>query len=316
MRRFRNRRIRNGLLPILFLGVVACTSTTRGRNALAYPPDAFSAEVLRRAPGLPPDLTTAPYAVDPEVIARSRQHLRRAPRGQARIEALVAFLSAPEPDGLGLVYDFAATGTATRTLSIKRGNCVSLAMVLVGIARGLGWPAYFVEVRARRPETQEYTNLKAVSDHMAVVIPVSSYTMIVDFTGRVSRPEDVRLIDDVTAYAHVMNNLSARSVLRDDREPDDSTWDSAIQGFALATRLQPKLGRAWNNLGIALTHRGRFEEARASYQRAVELDTAFGSAEHNLTIMETRAEGAARIQAAPLPEARSSKRDGPRPRAP
>ena len=114
------------------------------------------------------------------------------------------------------------------------------------------------------------------------------------------------MIDDVTAYAHVLNNLSAQRVMLAEGEPD---WDAAIRGFKLATQLQPKLGRAWNNLGIALTRRGRFDEARMMYELALELDTAFGAAEHNLTLMETRAEGEARVRAAPLLGAPPSDRD-------
>jgi Flp pilus assembly protein TadD len=73
-----------------------------------------------------------------------------------------------------------------------------------------------------------------------------------------------------------------------DQAPTDSQWKVAVSGFKLVTRIDPKLGRAWNNLGIALTRLAQFDEAREAYQRAVELNTAFGSAERNLTMMETR----------------------------
>jgi Flp pilus assembly protein TadD len=87
-----------------------------------------------------------------------------------------------------------------------------------------------------------------------------------------------------------------------DRISDDATWQRAASGFDLVTRIDPTLGRAWNNLGIALTRLERFDEARDAYRRAVELDTAFGSAERNLTIMETRALGDAAIVETPRPE--------------
>ena len=300
MRRLHVGRVPAALILVAHLGASACATAPRDEPTLAYTPESFATEVQRRVPDLPERLASAPWAVDEAVIERSRRRLRRVPRGPSKIEALVDFLSEPEPDGLGLVYDFAATGTAERTLERKRGNCVSLAMVLVGIGRGLGWPTYFVEIRTRQPQTQAFSTVKAVSDHMAVVIPVASYSMIVDFTGRVDDMENAHVIDDVTAYAHVLNNLSAQGVMLETKEPDEAAWDAAIRGFELATKLQPELGRAWNNLGIALTRRGRFEEAREMYRRAVELDTAFGAAEHNLTVMETRAEGTTRVRVAPL----------------
>ncbi len=310
MGRARSLRAYRAPLLLALLGAAACSTTSPDKPRLAYPPEEFAAEVDRRVPGLPKRLAGAPYEVDDAVIERSREMLRQLPRGPQRIQALVAFLGEPQPDGLGIVYDFAATGSAEATIERRRGNCVSLAMLLVGIARGLGWPAYFVEVRSRRPETKDFVGIRTVSDHMAVLIPVESYTRIVDFTGRVDDELlEVNVIDDVTAYAHVLNNLSAQRVMLADGEPDAAAWDAAIQGFELATQLQPKLGRAWNNLGIALTRRGRFDEARVMYERAVELDTAFGAAEHNLTLMETRAEGVARVRAAPLPGASPSGRD-------
>lgn len=297
---------RDGATALLLLATLvwasACATPQGSPRRLAYTEPEFEAELRRRIPELPDRLARPPYAVDAAVIERGRRHLLRAPVGPERIERLVAFLSLEAPKGLGLAYDWQTTGTARATLERGRGNCVSLAMVLVGIGRGLGWPVYFVQIHTKQPETKEFTSLRAVSDHMAVLIAVSSYSMIVDFTGRIDEMQDLRVIDDVTAYAHVLNNLAAGRVMLAAGEPTDADWDAAIQGFELAARLQPDLGRAWNNLGIALSRRGRYEEAREMYRRAVALDTSFGAAERNLTVMETRAEGAAQVLAAPLAE--------------
>ena len=96
--------------------------------------------------------------------------------------------------------------------------------------------------------------------------------------------------------------MSAQRVMTIDVAPTSAQWEIAEKGFRLATRIQPGLGRSWNNLGIALTRLERFEEARFAYERAVSLDTAFGSASRNLVVMETRATGETSIQQSPLPE--------------
>ena len=261
----------------------------------------FAELVRARAPEVSDRLTHPPFAVDDAVVERSRAYLSNKPRGPEQIQALVDFLRLPEPEGLGLAYDFQETGSAQVTLDRKRGNCVSFAMVLVGIGRGLGWPTYFVQVHTRRPETQEFSTVRAVSDHMAVVVPVKSHKTIVDFTGRIDEAISIEVIDDLTAYAHVLNNLSAQRVMVSTNPPSQDDWATALQGFILATRIQPELGRAWNNRGIALTHLGRFDEARRMYARALELDTEFGVAERNLTLMETRSEGDALVREAPPP---------------
>jgi tetratricopeptide (TPR) repeat protein len=181
---------------------------------------------------------------------------------------------------------------AERTLELGRGDCVALATVMVGLGRGLGWPIYFAEARTKEPETHEFAELTVLSDHMVVIIVAKTVQMVVDFLGLVDDEYDIHPIDDLTAYAHLINNVAGHRVISGEEGATQEAWLVALDGFKLATRIQPELGRAWNNLGIAYTRLGRFDEARVAYHQAVELDTAFGSPKHNLTIMETRASGA------------------------
>ena len=292
------------LVPLLVMAasLAGCARNALERPRYAYSPEAFSAALEARVPGISPALAEAPFVVDEQTVNRARDVMARLPRGPERMQALVDFLNAPEPEGLGLRYDWQATGDAETTLARRRGNCVSLASVLVGLGRGLGWPVYYAEVRARTPETKEFEGVRALSDHMAVLITPRSAQMLVDFTGLIDRIESVQIIDDLTAYAHILNNLSAEHVLRVDSSPEPAAWTRALAGFGLATQVQPELGRAWDNMGRAVTRRGRVEEPRAAYGRAVELDTAFGSPERNLTVMETRATGKTAILEKAAPE--------------
>ncbi len=254
-------------------------------------------------PGLRGELARAPFEISPEIVALARERVMAAPRGPARIRALVDFLSEPKPEGLGLEYDWAISATASRTLEVGRGNCVSLASVLVGLGRGLGWPFYFAEARAARPETHEFEEVTVLSDHMVVIVVTKTIRMVVDFLGLVREDGySIRPIDDLTAYAHLINNVAGHRVVGGEGGDTREEWAAAAEAFELATRIQPDLGRAWSNLGIAYTRLGRFEEARAAYHRAMTLDTAFGSAQHNLTIMETRAAGKPILIEHELPE--------------
>lgn len=291
MRRIAAQLVAPLLLFAILIASAGCASTAREKPTLAYGPEAFRAALLERVPNLPPRLSASPHAVAPEIIVRAEQYMMQAKRGPARVQALVDFLSLPAPEGLGLVYDWNSTGGASSTIASGRGNCVSLATVLVALGRGIGWPIYYAEARARFPETQEFESLRALSDHMVVLVAVETFQMVIDFTGQLAELEDLRPIDDLTAYAHIINNTTAQRLMIPGLVPDDEQWQVAINGFRLAARIQPELGRAWNNLGIALTRLERFKEAREAYQQAVALDTAFGSAQLNLTIMETRALG-------------------------
>jgi len=271
------------------MGLSGCAGSTPGAiSPLEFAPDAFVRELKLRVPDIPEALATSPYVLDEKIVARAEAYLMQAPTGPPRVQALVDFLSEPAPVGLGLVYDWSATGGAALTLKRGRGNCVSLAAVLVALGRGMDWPIYFAQARTRRPQTQEFEDVTALSDHMVVLIVPKTFKMAVDFTGLLDEVGHIRPINDLEAYAHMLNNISAQSLMSPDQAPTDSQWKASVSGFKLVTRIDPKLGRAWNNLGIALTRLAQFDEAREAYQRAVELNTAFGSAERNLTMMETR----------------------------
>lgn len=273
------------------LAASGCTTARPSKPTLRYDEASFREEILERVPGLSEALSTAPFLVPDEAVALATARIEAVPFGPDRVQALVRSLTAAPPAGFGLAYSWRASASASRTLETGVGNCVSMASVLVGLGRGLGWPIYYAEARTRTPETHEFEEITAVSDHMVVIVVARTVRMIVDFTGQVSEEYSIRPIDDLTAYAHLINNIAGQRVMDPDRPPTSADWEAALDGFRLAARIQPELGRVWNNIGIALTRLERFDEAREAYQRAVELDTAFGSAERNLTIMETRATG-------------------------
>jgi hypothetical protein len=278
-------------LVILPFGWIGCASPAHRDRPLAYGTEAFRAAVRERVPDLSDEMTRAPFEVGSEEIALARKRVMAAPRGAPRVEALVSVLTDPRPRGLGLQYDWASSATAARTLEIGRGNCVSLASVLVGLGRGLGWPIFYAEARPRRPETREFEQVTALSDHMVVIVVAKTVQMVIDFTGLIEEGYDIRPIDDLTAYAHLINNIAGHRLIDESHHATEADWALALEGFQLATRIQPELGRGWNNLGIAYTRLHRFDDARYAYRRAMELDTAFGSPQRNLTLMETRAAG-------------------------
>lgn len=285
----------------ILAGSSGCASPPSKAQSLSYDSESFRAALRERVPELSERMVQAPFEISSETLAVARKRVMAAPRGPERVRALVDFLSDPKPQGLGLEYDWATSSTAERTLELGRGDCVALATVMVGLGRSLDWPIYFAEARTRRPETHNFSELTVLSDHMVVIVVAKTVRMVIDFLGLVEAGYEIRPIDDLTAYAHLVNNVSGHRVISGKSESREESWTAALNGFRLATLIQPNLGRAWNNLGIAYTRLERFDEARAAYHRAVELDTAFGSPLRNLTIMETRAAGAPTLTESKLP---------------
>ncbi len=302
MSRFRHLVLRLVACLVMLAGSWGCASGPYKGQSLIYDSESFRAAMRERAPELSDRMLRAPFEISEATVELARKRVMAVPRGPDRVRALVDFLSNPKPRGLGLEYDWATSSIAERTLELGQGDCVALATVMVGLGRGLEWPIYFAEARTQRPETHEFKEITVLSDHMVVIVVAKTVRMVVDFLGLVEKGYEIRPIDDLTAYAHLINNVSGHRVITGKGDDAMGDWAAALDGFSLATRIQPNLGRAWNNLGIAYTRFGRFDEARDAYHRAVDLDTAFGSPERNLTIMETRAAGEPVMFQSELPE--------------
>src|SRR5205814_2109619 len=52
-------------------------------------------------------------------------------------------------------------------------------------------------------------------------------------------------------------------------DADPAQWDDAIDAYRRVVAIDPTYAAAWNNLGLLLHRMGRYDEARASYDRAL-----------------------------------------------
>ncbi len=102
-----------------------------------------------------------------------------------------------------------------------------------------------------------------LSGHMVVVALAENGRVVVDFLGLVEDESyDIQVIDDLTAYAHLLNNVAGHQAIKGAPIDGIAAWERARSGFELATKVQPRLGRAWNNLGIAYARLGLFAQSR------------------------------------------------------
>lgn len=294
--------IRMCLVALVVSVSAGCASPQRAESMqLIYSANEFRTTLGARIKVTRAGAASAPFIVQADDVARAQARVLEAAPGPERVRALVESLSTDPPLGFGLEYDWLASSSARQTLASRRGNCVALASVLVGLGRGLGWTVYYAEARARQPETHADDEVTFVADHMVVVVADKTSQIVIDFTGQVDDHYQVRPIDDLTAYAHLVNNIAGQHIARVEGSATDEDWRIALAGFELAAHIEPKLARAWNNLGIALTRLGRFEEAQSAYERALGLDGYFGSTSRNLDILQTRATGKTRVSEEPDP---------------
>lgn len=89
-------------------------------------------------------------------------------------------------------------------------------------------------------------------------------------------------IDDLEAVAHYHNNLGYALLAGGAAGEPAAGWAAAAHQFRLATMVRPGFARAWNNLGVVEARRGKRDQARIAYRRAISADPAFPSPRLNL----------------------------------
>ena len=87
-------------------------------------------------------------------------------------------------------------------------------------------------------------------------------------------PRAQRLFDEAVATAEEQKRLKV---------PTD--WETLERRWRAVTDAEP-VPEAWFNVGVALQHRGRVDEARAAYRRALDLEPRLAPAAANLLLLE------------------------------
>jgi tetratricopeptide (TPR) repeat protein len=271
----------------LALAVAALALACAHRPAYDFTPESMRREVARRIVDIDPADVIVPFEVGEPALAHARELLDGVAVGEERVEALVSSLS--DPAGFGLRYEWAASGTAAETLERGAGNCLALSSTLVGIARGLGLKAWYLEVIVADPHWRSEGDLVVQADHVAAVIDSGEQRLYVDFSGRLTRARRVRPIDDFEVLAHYYNNRGYETLHRAEREGAELDWPAIERDFELATRVHPAHARAWNNLGVARVRQGDDTGARLAYEKAIEAQPDTQSAHLNLVALFLRA---------------------------
>ena len=273
------------LLPMLLVAVLLQGCSTG--SPYAYSPEALRQAVQDRVPGISPDDIVVIHQVSPEAVERARELVPNSRPGD-RLRSLLESLS--DPEGFGLRYRWAKTADANRTLELGEGNCLGLASVMVGLARSLGFHAYYADASRNTTELREEGEIRVRAGHIAVVIHVPEGAKLIDFSGEVTSDSHIRIIDDLEAVAHFYNNRGYERIHIAQVNGEAIPWQEIRADFELATQIKPNMARAWNNLGVALGRLGDERGAEHALLRAMEMDPRLESARSNLRETAARAD--------------------------
>lgn len=238
--------------------------------------DTGSVERNLRAQGFDPAGVIIPYDITPEM----RSWVRREVKGSQPEERLDRLLAAIlDPAGLGLKYEPGTTRTAAEAFDARRANCLAFTSLFVGLARELGIDAFYLGVDDVERFERE-GDLLVISGHVSAGFDLGGGKIkILEFTSAPKAEyRRTRRLRDATAVALFHSNRGAEALRSGQTDP-------ALPWLRKAVILDPELGDAWVNLGVALRRSGDVAGAERSYRKALEAAPATVSAYHNLAAL-------------------------------
>lgn len=240
------------------------------------------------------------------VTPEMRDFVERVLPGRASREQRMQRLARAvlHPGTLGLEYNEGATRTAEEAFDTANGNCLSLSLLFVALAREAGLDAHFHQVQVV-PEWKLEGDIVFAARHINVggrIGPRATYIM--DFSPYLVRRQlsRQRLTDDA-AFAQYYNNLGADYLASGDLV-------SAYLHFRAGLQLAPSLSYLWSNVAVAYSRNGQPAVAETALRRAIELDADNTSAMTNLASLLS-ARGATDEAAAMMGDVERAQRRNP-----
>lgn len=244
----------------------------------AYTPQELRSELATRLPDGPMEVIV-PYLVTPADVARARRAIMREGTQPGRVRALIRAMF--DPHYFGLKYAPGPTTNATDTLRNGYGNCLSLASVFVGLARGVGMRAHYLDVSDRVHETERVRDLVVRAGHVTAIVNTDNERIALDVGLGLHRFGLYIDMDDLEATTHFYNNRGYEALKQARASGAQRDWEQAASYFLAALSVTPDFVPAWNNLGVVYARLGRTDDALRSYQMAIRLDDHLSSPHAN-----------------------------------
>jgi Flp pilus assembly protein TadD len=226
-----------------------------------------------RARGVDPATLVVPHAINDEMRVWVHQRVPESTPLEQRLDRLLANLV--DPSGLGLAYEGKHTSTAVEAFTSHKANCLAFTSLFVGLAREVGVPVVYLDVDDIEKFEKE-GDLVVVSGHVSAGYDTGTQLKILDFSAApAAQYRKVRAISDMTAVALFYSNRGAEA-LRSGHNGEALDWTRK------AVAIDPELGRAWINYGVALRRSGDLKGAEKAYRTAIEAEPNAVSAYQNL----------------------------------
>lgn len=267
------------LLAFLAIFCVSCSSSPPSKDE-PFDPFSYQIDSARLLDGEAwlGDFVAAETISQEELMAVSpeiRAYLSQLPEGISPEEKWSLLVARFRAGLFEVEYDIFTTLPVAETFRRRKGNCLSVTMLLLAMARELGIHASFNQVMVpptRLTEAEVVVNFR----HINLAVDLPGGRQIIDF-GVVEF--DVafahQLVSDRLALSQAYNNMAAERLLAGDRS-------AAFLNLRKALELVPGNSDFWINLGVLYEKDGLKSRAEESYIQALQLNPVNLVAARNL----------------------------------
>jgi len=271
-----------------FLGALSLTLCAAGCAVPPAPAPPMAGLWQDEAFDYDPSLVTVSrdslFELDPQVV-----RLLPAPDGAphtgagTRVANLLGLIFGP--DLQVFAYAGGHSTVAAETWRLKRGDCLSLSILSLALARALGVTAQVQEVRVptlfdRRGGVDfvnAHVNLRVRNDHLVNlrdrVLPAAD--LIIDFEPQVGSRQRGTPLSDAALYARFLNNRAAAQLAAHQER-------LAYAHFKAAILADPSYRASYSNLAQLYLRTGRPAQAEALLLHALSLGDPLGVALQSL----------------------------------
>lgn len=232
---------------------------------------------------------TVPFEPDAEIRALALKVTAPAHSDSGKLDLLVRFFRS---QGFLEGYQKDWTRTAREVLESRKGNCLSYASLFVAMARSAGLQACFLDGSRIQPEFGPTGSVLLEVGHVLAGVQIGPDLVPVDLSGEPGRSDRFEILSDLEAVADYYNNRGYEIAWSRAAEGGLAREDARI-AFELATRIEPRFARAWNNLGVSHARAGDLLAAENAFRRAMQAEPGLAAAHANLGHVHSRRGNAA-----------------------
>lgn len=208
-----------------------------------------------------------PLTIEPSALKDAADAVGRFGDPFERLRRLVNYLN--DTRTLGFQYAPNLSLTASQAFRVRKGDCIAYTNLFIAISRYLGLPTYYVHV-SEVLSHYEHRGLFFTSSHVAVGYGTGPSAVVIDFTKSTSdwKLAIYRAVDDATAAALYYNNLAVDAMM-------SGRLDDAEKMLRFLIEQKPEVEETYNNLGVLLNRRARYQEALSVLQRGMKAFPAY-----------------------------------------